>query len=258
MTGAKHTHTTSWDALRSPSGLRELLRQASPVVSSSPSPSPSRLRSRRLVDTFVRRGLIIAHALPAALSEQEFLLIMAGGTRRRLAQARRTNDGSGRPIFDVSARVDRQRLGDLDRIALDRYEVHNVGCNAGRGNLLNFAILGSGFTGVQWFAVGQGSPVVNATDPQLSNEGFRKQPSSYSVSGNQALITTFFQTTDANFTYSEAGIFGSAPAGTSGAASGGPTASSTGNTGMLWAHAPYAYTKNSTIQLSNNYYISES
>lgn len=137
----------------------------------------------------------------------------------------------------------------LREVALQVYDTHNVACNAGRTNILTYLTNGitsgtvSSFPGVNVFAVGVGaSPTFASTDTTLVSEYYRQQVSSYTISGNQAIITTNFSTTVANTTYTEAGIFavtGSLPG--------------TINTGTLFGHAAFSYTKTSNLTLQNQY-----
>lgn len=189
-------------------------------------------------------GRIVTRAFPAALTEDEYCVLCAGG-KRRLAQAERT--AAGAPRLALDAVTLRQVERDLDRLALDRVETHNAACNVGRTVLLNFLANVGGLSGVQYFAVGTGNPTApatgpSATDTQLWNEVFRKAITSATTSGNQELLNTFFATGDGNATYTEAGIFGNG-------------ASSAANSGTIFAHANYSYNKTSAITLSNNYYV---
>lgn len=193
-------------------------------------------------------------ALPGDMPPGEVQLMLVDGDRRRLAHPD-AYARDGQPVYSLPLRVRRRADRLLARHALDVFEHHNVACNGGRANLLNFVNGVAGYTGVTWFAVGTGPGTPTSIDQQLFTEFFRKQPSSFSVSGNQALVNTTFATTEANGTYTEAGIFGSAPVGASGGASGGNTASATANTGMLFAHSLYAFTKAPGVLLANNYYV---
>lgn len=133
--------------------------------------------------------------------------------------------------------------------ALQVYDTHNVACNAGRTDILTYITNGitSGtvatIPGVNVFAVGVGvSPTFASTDTTLVSEYYRQQVGSYTISGNQAIITTNFSVSVANTTYTEAGIFavtGSLPGAI--------------NTGTMFGHAAYTYTKTSSLTLQNQY-----
>lgn len=148
----------------------------------------------------------------------------------------------------------------LDDLCIDKVEFHNVACNAGRTQILNYIAnnIASGniasFPGVNVFAVGTGNVTTTApasTDTQLVSEQFRKAVSSggtygNGVSGNSADISCTFATSEANLTYTEAGIFavtGALPGST--------------NAGAIFGHASYAYTKTSSISLTNDYLLFE-
>ncbi len=121
-------------------------------------------------------------------------------------------------------------------------ESANVACNAGRTVLLDFLQNISGLTGIQYFAVGTGSGTPTANDTQLFTEYYRQAISSYTISGNQLLLTTTFTSAVGNTTYTECGAFGNG-------------ATSTANSGTLFAHAPYSFTKTSSEALTNLYTI---
>lgn len=127
--------------------------------------------------------------------------------------------------------------------ANDWYITHNVACNGGRTATLDYLQNTSGLTGIQYFAVGTGAGTPSANDTQLFAEYYRQAISSYTVSGNQLLLTTTFTSAVANTTYTECGIFGNG-------------ATSTANSGTLFAHAPYSLTKTSSESLTNLYTIS--
>ncbi len=186
-------------------------------------------------------GVIVGRSWPVGFTEAEYRLLLVGGSRRRLAHP----DGysaHGAPLYlltDAQRRV-RERL--LNRLCLDGYETENIACNAGRAVLLSFLGGGTGLAGPQYFAVGTGSGTPAATDTQLFAEYYRAAYSTTAINGNQIDVSTLFQSNVANTTYTEAGLFGNG-------------ATATANSGALFAHALYAYTKSSGTVLSNDYYI---
>ena len=148
----------------------------------------------------------------------------------------------GVPMYTIPERVLRRYQHRLDTLALDRYVTHNVACNAGRAVLLNFVGNAASLTGVQYFAVGTGTGTPSSSDTQLFTELYRQVPTATLVSGNQMIITTTFSSAQGNGTYTEAGLCGDG-------------ATSSANTGQLFAHSPYVYNKTSSIVLTNQYTI---
>lgn len=190
-------------------------------------------------------GQIVLRVWDAEMTEQDILEMRYGVRRSRTPDA---IGPVGQKIFFVSEREkdEGERILDaacLARLGERRKEFRNLACNAGRTALLNFIASAGGSTGITYFAVGTGTAAPLATDTQLGNEVFRKAVSSTTVSGNQILISTFFLAAEGNFSYTEAGPFG------------GTGASGTANSGTLYAHAPYVYTKTSAVALTNDYFI---
>ena len=193
-------------------------------------------------------GIVIAQELPADLSGaagEDYRTILAGGSRWKRDHPDHVAP-SGAPIYVLSAAEARWRDRTLERLYRTVAEHHNIACNGGRSNLLNFLIGTASYTGVSWFEVGTGPGTPAAGDTVLFTPYFRKQPSSFSISGNQALVNTTFLSGEANSTYTESGIYGSSPS---------LAASSTLGSGVLFAHSLYAYTKTSSVSLGNNYYV---
>ena len=112
-------------------------------------------------------------------------------------------------------------------------EFTNLITTNGRTNVLTYIGSSTGST-TQWsqyFAVGTGAiTAVSASDTSLSNEVFRKSQASFSVNGTLVDVNFQFGTTDAEFAYTNAGIFGNAASGTLGS-------------GTLMTHALFSYTK---------------
>lgn len=199
---------------------------------------PAQGARRQALDTqpgYTREGIIVMRAYPASLglTEQAYREILWGGA----------TPPSGATSVDRLAWAQRR----LDNLCVERVEFHNIACNAGRTATLNFiGNLATSTTGANVFAVGTGNISATpaaSTDTQLLNEVYRAATSNATVSGNNVLINCFFGTSQANFTYTEAGIFSvAAPPGSA-------------NTGTLYAHAAYSYTKTSSISLTNDYYI---
>jgi hypothetical protein len=125
------------------------------------------------------------------------------------------------------------RLSEREKQGYQVAEFHNLITNNGRSQVLTFIGSASGTTPpfTQQFAVGNGAiSGVNATDTSLANEVFRKAPASYAVQGTEVDINIVFGTTDAEYTYTNAGIWGVSASGTLGS-------------GVLMTHALFSYTK---------------
>lgn len=130
-------------------------------------------------------------------------------------------------------------------------EAHNVITTNGRDQILSYIgdnTLSGGNTGTivpfaQYFSVGTGAIAqVSAGDTGMIGELFRAVPSSALISGNAVSISTFFGATQANGTYTNAGLFGN-------------NATSSLGSGTLLTHAFYAYTKTNGNTLTTSYLI---
>lgn len=90
---------------------------------------------------------------------------------------------------------------------------------------------------ITYCAVGTGTNVPNVSDTTLQTELSRKQVSVRSVSGKIATFKTFFNQDEANGALKEAGLFGA-------------LATSTANTGTLFARVNINRTKSSSDTLT--------
>lgn len=207
-------------------------------------------------DGYARATLLVARAYPAALDfdEDDIREIKFGG-RAAWKRALACGDFSVHPAVAAEA----ERI--FDRYAIDRYESHNVCTNGGRTVLLNWignnitagnygtAPAGFVYLGANVFAVGTGSVTggnaPTSTNTALVSEFYRGSVTNSSVSGNSVDLITFFSTTTANGSYTEAGLFGVI------------TPPGSANTGTMWGRAAYSYTKTSSITLQNDYFIYE-
>lgn len=211
---------------------------------------PSLIDTLRVDSGWTRVGVIVTRAYPAKLgiTEQDYREILSGGAAR-VGQ------------LWVPGHVPGEAARILDQLACDKVETHNVACNAGRAAILNWignnvtsgnigtTVSGTNYVGCNVFAVGTGnisSTPATASDTQLLSEQFRKQVtnSTATVSGNSVDVSTLFLQTEANFTYTEAGIFGCVG-----------TLPGSANTGTMYGHAAYSYTKTNSISLSNDYFF---
>ena len=95
---------------------------------------------------------------------------------------------------------------------------------------------------ITYCALGTGSTAPDLADTTLETELDRKQISVRSVDGNIATFQTFFNTSEANGTLLEAGLFGDA-------------ASDTADTGTLFARAAINRTKSSADTLTLSWAI---
>lgn len=145
------------------------------------------------------------------------------------------------------------RLTEKERERFTVYETHNIITASGRSQILTYIgnnALSGGSVGLsnvvpfaQYFSVGTGAiATVSAGDTGMIGELFRAVPSTATISGNTVNISTFFGSTQANGTYTNAGLFGNNATGTLGS-------------GTLCTHALYAYTKASGQSLTNDYLI---
>jgi len=86
-------------------------------------------------------------------------------------------------------------------------ETHNVSCNAGMESLAS-RLVGATRGQVTYIAVGTGTNAPNAADTDLQTELARKQISVRSALGDTASFRIFFNTSEANGTLKEIGLFG--------------------------------------------------
>jgi hypothetical protein len=114
--------------------------------------------------------------------------------------------------------------------------LHNIACTTGKNSLAN-RLIGATKGEITYFAVGTGTGVPAAGDTTLGTEVYRKQISVRSVSGAIATFRIFFNTSEANAALKEIGLFGDA-------------ATSTADTGTLFARAAVDKTKTSSETLT--------
>lgn len=86
---------------------------------------------------------------------------------------------------------------------------------------------------ISYLGLGTSTTAANVADTQLTAEYFRKAVSTASYSTNVATFTTFFTTAEANGSINEVGLFGD-------------NATSTANSGILYAHRILGTTKTKT------------
>lgn len=125
------------------------------------------------------------------------------------------------------------RISEREKQAMQIGEFHNAIMNAGRTQILTYmgSLTGSSVPWGQYFAIGTGAiTATSPTDTALSNEIFRKQPTSYSVNGTEVDLNIQLAATDAEATFTNAGIFGN-------------SATSTLGSGSLLTHALFSFTK---------------
>lgn len=118
--------------------------------------------------------------------------------------------------------------------------LHNVECTAGKNSLAS-RMVGAEKGQVTYFAVGTGDTSAgnapDASDVALNDELMRKQISVRSSTGNTANFRVFFNTSEANDTLTEIGLFGD-------------DASITADSGTLFARASISKTKTSAETLT--------
>jgi hypothetical protein len=195
---------------------------------------------------FTWDGVIIGRVWPKDFTEQDYLLMRVGKRRLKYPD---TVTRLGCRIYHLTDQERREAQRVLDRHCLNGFETHsplrfhNTACNAGRTILLDFLAGSGSHTGITYFAVGTGAGMPAPGDNSLFTEVFRKAITTATVTGNQVDENTFFASNEANYTYTNAGAFGDG-------------ATSTLGSGVLFAHAPYSYQKNSSVSISNDYLIS--
>ena len=125
-------------------------------------------------------------------------------------------------------------------------EKHNISCTAGKESTANRLAGGTNKGVVTYLALGTGAvtggDTPDATDTQLVTELIRKLISVRSASGLVASFRTFFNTSEANDTLTEIGLFGD-------------DASVTANSGVLYARAAISKTKTSSETLTIDWAI---
>lgn len=160
-------------------------------------------------------GRIQVYRLPDGMSEQEYKDLWLPET-----------DGKG-TILRPARLSPQEKARHLD------YETENDIMQAGRTAVLSYIGSGSGSTTqwAQYFAVGTGAiSGITPQDSSLANEVFRKIQTSFAVNGTTVDINFQFGTTDAQTTYTNAGLWGNGASGTLGS-------------GTLYTHALFAYSK---------------
>lgn len=212
--------------------------------------------SRRRDDGWKWNGVIVAREWPADMPEEELALMRVGGRRARLESPDSAPEAIY-PTYILTEYESREAKRLMDANCLNGYEFPNAACNNGRTNILSFLSYATvaanpGYTGIVAFGVGgtQGTPGSSDTALFGSNELFRKALTLTTISGNQIDATTNFAANEGNYTYGDAGIFGSTQSNVA--------STTTVNTGILYAHASYVYTKTSSVTLTNDYYITMS
>jgi hypothetical protein len=118
----------------------------------------------------------------------------------------------------------------------------NLLTSAGRTKVLSFlGASGSTTAFAQQYAVGTGTIYrVQPSDNALAGELARGQPASFSVVGNSVTISTTFSGSQANGTWTNAGLFGG-------------TATSTLGSGTLHTHLLCSYVKSSGVTIISDY-----
>lgn len=125
------------------------------------------------------------------------------------------------------------RISEREKQELEICVHTNQIMNAGRRAVLSYIGSSSGSTTAwsQYFAIGTGSiSSTSPTDTSLSNEVFRKAPASFAVNGTAVDINIQLGTTEAEYTYTDCGLFGNG-------------ATATLSSGSLYTHALFSYVK---------------
>ena len=127
-------------------------------------------------------------------------------------------------------------IENVDTKKIEIVELHNVSCSAGMESLAS-RMVGAIKGEVTYFAVGTGTNAPAKSDVKLQTEIERKQISVRSATGDTAYFRIFFNTTEANGTLKEIGLFGD-------------DASVTKDTGTLFARAAINKTKTTSETLT--------
>jgi hypothetical protein len=197
--------------------------------------------SRQFCEEAALFGHIRTYQLPGDLSRTDF---DAWWPRLTPAEQRR---------YLVPVRVPEKRYNrwtrrlELTGQWIESEDAPNVITTNGRTQVLTYLGVASLSAGVvpfaEYFSVGTGAiATISAGDTGMIGELFRAVPSSFTISGNSVNISTFFGATQANGTYTNAGLFGNNASGTFGS-------------GTLVTHAFYSYTKTSGETLTTSYLI---
>lgn len=178
------------------------------------------------VDTIKWTGILKVREVPFE-TEEEYLYWWAA-----------QRDSTGRQIG-------MPRMSQREKECYTVYESKNTLLNAGRTQLLTYisANNGTGLAFAQYFAVGTGAiAAVQASDTTLATESFRKAITTATISGNQVTLSTYFGPSEANQTYTNAGIWGD-------------FATSSLGTGTLYLKVLDSYTKTSANGISNDWVV---
>jgi hypothetical protein len=137
------------------------------------------------------------------------------------------------------------RISDSEKERMQIAEYNNQIMNQGRAQVLAYigSSTGSSTQWSQYFAIGTGSiTATSPTDTSLSNEIWRKQPTSFSVTGTQVDVNIQMATSDVSGSvFTNCGIFGNG-------------ATATLGSGNLLTHALFSFSKGS-IALSIDYLV---
>lgn len=130
--------------------------------------------------------------------------------------------------------------------SLDIIEIHNVGCSAGMQSLAS-RMAGANRGQVTYLALGTGANsggnAPDVSDTSLVTELIRKQISVRSATGDTASFRVFFNTSEANNTLTEIGLFGD-------------DATVTAGSGTLFARAVIDKTKTDSETLTIDWELS--
>lgn len=147
---------------------------------------------------------------------------------------------------DSSGQVVRPaRMSQQEKERYTLLEKENIITSNGISNILTFLGLGSGTATLfnKVLSVGTGLvSTVAASDTTVVTELLRKAPAGTSVTGNQQDVSYTFAAGDANATWTNAGIYGSA-------------ATTTLATGTLMTHVLFSYVKTSSLAVTVDYVL---
>jgi len=120
----------------------------------------------------------------------------------------------------------------------DIIHILNVFCHLGKSSIARrLANAEAGYGKITYCAVGTGAGTPNTADIQMSAELFRKPISVTAYNSNVVTFTTYYSTSEANGTLTELGLFGD-------------DASSTANSGTIYAHTTISKVKSTSDTLT--------
>jgi hypothetical protein len=141
------------------------------------------------------------------------------------------------------ALIRRAAMSEAEKDRWTKWEGRNMLMNAGRNQILMFiGQLTAPGVFSQIFSVGTGTIyAVQPSDTTISGELARIAPASFSIVGNTVTVTSTFSTSQANGSWTNAGLWG------------GGSATTTLGTGTLFTHLLCSFSKTSSSAITCDY-----